>query len=582
MGWSATPRVDTARPDWKEPTMRGSTYRRCECRAPDTGRKLTDCPRLSNRRHGTWAYSTCLPTSAGRRQLRRQGFDTRQDADAFGGQVRDLLTLADDDRLLAARIGDLIFANTAHRGALPSRTELARRLGTSGQVDATGQTLGDYLTAWLAGKRKLRPSTRRAATAHVAFFTQHLGGIPLHRLTRDHVNAAIAAKIAASEHAARTDAARRAQALRDGRPAPPGKPKTVISSASLARMIATLRSALTAAVVDRRITHNPAAHIELPDHRRPEIHPWSPEEAGHFLHTTRRDRLGPLYELTMLEGLRRGEAAGLQWSDLTLDPDTHRGSLRIRRQRVDVAGRIHEGPPKTRSGERHIELGRRSVTVLLDQHARQATERAAAGPAWTDTGYIFTDPQGRPLRPETISRHFHRLTTIAELPHSASTTCATCRLASSSPPASTYPSSPNDSATPPSASPPTSTDISSPASAAPPPTPPKPSSSATTTKTMSCRQSPSRSNAHHGRVRAGPLFGPHPASSPHARRDLRHPLSPRRSTSERHSRVARHPASGDVSRRDTDSSAETPQRTTAPEAARSTHPPSRRHPPAAH
>jgi len=396
--------------------MRSRTYRYCSCRNPETGRKLTDCPKLANRRHGGWGYDIFLDNSAGRRRLRRHGFASRADADAFGGQIRDLLALDDGDETLRLRIGDLILKKTYRQGPLPAVDELRRRLGAGSELDQAGQTVGEYLAGWLAGKRKLRPATRRAATAHVKFFTEHLGDIPLHRLTRDHVNAAISAKIAQSERAARAGATRQAKAARDGLPASPGKPITVISSASLARMVATLRSALGAAVIDRRLTHNPAARIELPEHHRPELVPWSPEEAGHFLDSIRHDRLVPLYELIILEGLRRGEAAGLRWDDVTIDdPETGRGSLRIRRQRVDVAGHIYEGAPKTRSGERHVELGRRSVQILLDQHARQTADRAAAGPAWTDTGYVFTDQQGRPLRPETITRHFTRLVATAEL-----------------------------------------------------------------------------------------------------------------------------------------------------------------------
>jgi integrase len=401
-------------PEGRNVAVRGTAYRYCSCRDPQTSQELADCPKRSNRRHGGWGYTTYLPTPAGRRRLRRRGFASKTDAEGFGQQVADLLDLADGDRRAAARIGDLIHCQTQHDNSLPPVEELRRRLGAGTDLAEAEQTLGEYLAAWLAGKRKLRPATRRAATAHVAFFTQHLGDITLHRLTRDHINTAVAAKIAASEHAARTDAARRAKAARNGHPAPPGRPATVISAASLARMIATLRSALSAAVLDRRLTHNPAARIELPEHTRPEIQPWSPEEAGAFLDGITGDPFAALYELILLEGLRRGEAAGLRWDDLTVtDPDDGQGALRIRRQRVDVAGRIHEGPPKTRSGERRIELGRRSVHLLLAHHTDQARQRLAAGPAWTDTGYIFTDTTGRPLRPETITRRFRRLVAAA-------------------------------------------------------------------------------------------------------------------------------------------------------------------------
>jgi integrase len=394
--------------------VRGTAYRYCSCRDRATGRELADCPKRSSRRHGGWAYTAYVLTLTGRRRLRRRGFGSKTAAEDFGDQVTDLLDLAEGDRQVAARIGDLIYTQSQYTATLPTVEELRRRLGAGADLATGEQTVGEYLAAWLAGKRRMRPATRRAATAHVAFFTKHLGDIPLHRLTRDHVNTAIATRIADSERATRDDTARRSRATANGYPAPPGRPLTVISAASLARMIATLRSALSAAVLDRRLTHNPAARIELPEHIRPEIQPWSPEEAGTFLDAIADDSYAPLYELILLEGLRRGEAAGLRWDDLTIDnPDQGTGILRIRRQRVDVAGRIHETPPKTRSGERRIELGRRSVHLLLAHHTAQTKQRLAAGPAWIDTGYIFTDPTGRPLRPETITRRFRRLVLAA-------------------------------------------------------------------------------------------------------------------------------------------------------------------------
>ena len=184
-----------------------------------------------------------------------------------------------------------------------------------------------------------------------------------------------------------------------------------MAPSSVARSLAVLRSALGTAVKTRRLVHDPAAHVELPEHRRPLLTPWSPAETGRFLDVVQADRLAALYELVMLEGLRRGEACGLRRTDVDLD----RGRIAVRNNRVDVAGRIHEGAPKTRSGERTLEIGSRSVEVLLGWRMRQDMERAEWGSAWTDTGYIFTRENGGPIRPDFVTREFHRLTAAAGL-----------------------------------------------------------------------------------------------------------------------------------------------------------------------
>jgi integrase len=187
-------------------------------------------------------------------------------------------------------------------------------------------------------------------------------------------------------------------------------------------------------VKKRRLPFNAAAHIELPEYTSPEVRPWSLAETGLFLEVTQGERLAALYELTMLEGLRRGECCGLRWDDVVLERcSACRGELAdapclvcdglgftggilyIRQQRVDVAGHIFEGAPKTRSGVRIIELGRRSLEVLLGWRLLQETEAGAWGEAWTTSGYVFTTEDGHPLRPEMVSREFKRLTALAGL-----------------------------------------------------------------------------------------------------------------------------------------------------------------------
>jgi hypothetical protein len=57
-----------------------SVYRRCGCRDTNTRRLLLGarCPGLRSPEHGTWYFSTGLPSAAGeRRRVRRGGFATK-------------------------------------------------------------------------------------------------------------------------------------------------------------------------------------------------------------------------------------------------------------------------------------------------------------------------------------------------------------------------------------------------------------------------------------------------------------------------------------------------------------------------
>lgn len=59
----------------------GSVFRRCGCRDESTGKPLgARCPGLRSLSHGSWYFSTDLPSAAGRRRVRRGRFATRPEA----------------------------------------------------------------------------------------------------------------------------------------------------------------------------------------------------------------------------------------------------------------------------------------------------------------------------------------------------------------------------------------------------------------------------------------------------------------------------------------------------------------------
>ena len=82
------------------------------------------------------------------------------------------------------------------------------------------------------------------------------------------------------------------------------------------------------------------------------------------------DRLGHTWELA-LSGLRRGEIAGLRWSDIDFDAKT----LTVVNNRTDAGGTVTKTNPKTATSRRTLPLPDRLVTVLRSAKARQARER---------------------------------------------------------------------------------------------------------------------------------------------------------------------------------------------------------------
>ena len=409
----------------------GSTYRRCSCRDPRTGRGLgSACPKLSGRRHGVWYYRLELPPDAAgvRRPRRRGGFASQADAQAELDRARALLALpAGDDRHAVTVVGDLLENAITSGDPLPPAEEVRRRLHTG--VDAADlPTVAEWLTGWLTGRRAIKRNTARSYEAHIRLhLIPHLGPIRLDRLRPGHITDLLDAVGDRNDriHTARasTDPQVRA-AVRGMRPVGP---------ATLHRIRATLRKALNDAIRRQLITHNPAVHVELPPARRPKpvvwtdehvtrwaqtgqppspVMVWTPEQTGHFLDSAAEDRLYPLYHLIAFRGLRRGEACGLHWADLDLPART----LTVRWQLLQYGWATGLDDPKTDASADTIALDNATAAVLADHHQRQHAERLAAGPAWADTGLVFTTPTGDALHPADVTDQFTRLVAATGLP----------------------------------------------------------------------------------------------------------------------------------------------------------------------
>ncbi len=199
---------------------------------------------------------------------------------------------------------------------------------------------------------------------------------------------------------------------------------TPVSAATLTRIRATIRAALNAAIREGLITVNPARIVEVPPVPRPHPAVWTParEEAWHdtgarpavgvwtaaqtarFLIAISGEPLYACYQLMAVTGLRRGEAAGLRWSDI----DLGNAALTVSRQLQHEGRRLIALPPKSVASNRALALDPWTLDVL-------ARHRSAYPPSGAD-GYVFARPGGRPVTPEQLTRQFYNLVRRENLP----------------------------------------------------------------------------------------------------------------------------------------------------------------------
>jgi integrase len=190
-----------------------------------------------------------------------------------------------------------------------------------------------------------------------------------------------------------------------------------------------LRRALEQARKDELVIRNVASLVDPPRVRRREVQPLTVEEAALLLDAVREDRLFALYAVALGEGLRRGEALGLRWSDIDLENDTLRVSVSL--QRSD--GELQLTEPKTARSKRTVPLPGACVEALTEHRQRQKQEEAAA-PVWlNDWNLVFTTTIGTPLDPQNVLHQFQAVCERVGLPrlrfHDLRHTCASLLLA---------------------------------------------------------------------------------------------------------------------------------------------------------
>lgn len=188
---------------------------------------------------------------------------------------------------------------------------------------------------------------------------------------------------------------------------------TGLSPTTVSRVHVTMHRILRDAVKWGHVPTNVADLATPPRPTSTKMKVWSPTQIRKFVEITSADRLGVLWRLLLMTGLRRGEACGLQWLDIDLD----QRRMDIARARVMAGGQVVLSTPKTAASARSIGLDPQTVSALRRFKALQATERLAAGTAWSNhEGWIFTDEVGRPVHPNAVSKLFANAVTTTSMP----------------------------------------------------------------------------------------------------------------------------------------------------------------------
>lgn len=194
-----------------------------------------------------------------------------------------------------------------------------------------------------------------------------------------------------------------------------------------------ISSMLERAVKWQIIYSNPCARVEPPKAERKEAEYLDEVQAQQLIDCLQSEPLQYRTMITVLlyTGMRRGELCGLEWSDIDFDNCL----IDISKTSLYLSGKgTFDDTTKTESSKRVIKIPA-EVTELLKEHRKeQIKTRLKLGDQWQDSGKIFTQWNGKPIYPGTVSRWFSDFIKKNNLPqvhlHSLRHTNATLLIAS--------------------------------------------------------------------------------------------------------------------------------------------------------
>ena len=176
--------------------------------------------------------------------------------------------------------------------------------------------------------------------------------------------------------------------------AKPSKPDAApLSAKSIKNIHGVLHKALQQAVLLNYIRYNPTTACVLPKIVKKEIHPLTDQQTAQLLNLLKGSKYEIPLTVDLFTGLREGELLGLIWDCVDFEKGTILVNKQLRRSQRK-GGTYYFSPPKNNKS-RTITPAPYVMKLLQAQKVQQARQRLMAGPAWEDSGLVFTNEFGR-------------------------------------------------------------------------------------------------------------------------------------------------------------------------------------------
>lgn len=279
------------------------------------------------------------------------------------------------------------------------KTLLAKR-DAGMNFDGAKQTLDTFTTTWyneVALARAITPKTQAHYESTIRLYiVPYHGAMRLDSIRPEHVQTLL------------------------------NKLRTLVGVQTVAHVYNIYKQIMHTAEKWQYITRNPVALVE-----RPKVEPYvavilTTQQLERLFSVIQGHRLEGFYYCGALLGLRRGEAAGLRWSDYNADERTIAITQQVQYQ--PGQGVVIALRTKTHTSRRVLPVPAILADLFSQQWERLQEERKHS--AWKEHGLLFPTAHGTPLSPNNINLQYKRVFKKAGLPettrfHDLRHTCAT-------------------------------------------------------------------------------------------------------------------------------------------------------------
>ncbi|MBO5126048.1 MAG: site-specific integrase, partial [Clostridia bacterium] len=121
-----------------------------------------------------------------------------------------------------------------------------------------------------------------------------------------------------------------------------------------------------------------------------------------------------LTHLFLITDARRGEILGIKWEDCDFDGN-----------RIHICRNVQYSPdkgiyittPKTKTSDRWVSMPAETMKLLRRYRAWQGSERLRLGEYFESQGFVFTQDNGSPMHPDSVTDWMKKFSKRRGLPH---------------------------------------------------------------------------------------------------------------------------------------------------------------------